>query len=178
MDRQSIRNEGVKGEAELRRLIPNAKASPSQKQGDAVLRIDGKDYFIEVKQCVKGNSINQVRAIKFTTLVVYSPQLPKPWAVLAPQEVARIVAEKERGQHNEVALECANLTLTSLPAGCRCSNDELAARVESAIRSSEPYGDLREALARLLDDLVEVKTAAREAVRKALQAGQKGGAAG
>ena len=166
---QAIRNEGRPAERKLLKLVPRAVKSPTQAAGDALIELAGQKYFIEVKKCAKGDTINQVRAIKFATLVVYSPQLPLPWAVVAPQNVVRLVLDKERGQHTEIALESANVSLKSLQ-GYRCSGEQLAGRVARAARSGAPYVALQRRLAELKSELRTLQASSAKAVRRALAA--------
>jgi len=172
MPRQAIRNEGEPAEREFLRLVTGARRSTSARLGDAVVPVDGQDSFVEVK-CVTSNTINQIRAIKFIPLAIYSPDKPLPWAVLSGVDVVRHVFEKERGQHSELALECANLSVSGLPNSVRCSESALSDAVIEAIRRGRRYPELAEVLQSLLRDLTELKTRYRELVSAALNTGDR-----
>lgn len=172
MPRQAIRNEGEPAEQEFFRLVAGARKSPSARLGDAVVAVDGRESYVEVK-CVTSNTINQIRAVKLIPLAIYSPEEPLPWAVLSGVDVVRQVFEKDRGQHSELALECANLTRSSLPQNLRCGDDTLNDRVVEAIRRDRRYPELVRVLKSLLDDLAEMKTKYRGLVSDALNDGDR-----
>lgn len=113
--RQAIRGEGNAAEKRFFELVPGSLACRNAKEGDAIVPIDGANYFVEVKECHaelgKGGTINQVRAIKFITCVVWAPN-HDCWYVISPDQLVQIAAGKSRGQHTEIAFECMNLSLT------------------------------------------------------------------
>jgi hypothetical protein len=150
--------------------VRNARKSDSEKHGDAIVEIDGQQNYVEIKFTTK-STINQIRAVKFIPLAIYSPQKPLPWAVLSAVEVVRLVHGKSRGQHNELALECAALTLSGLPPSSRYSDSQLSDAVHEAIRSARRYPELAATLNALMARLTATKTEYREKVRVALTAG-------
>lgn len=172
MARQAIRNEGAPAEQAFLAIVAMARASDSAKRGDAIVSRDGIDHYIEIKHTTS-NTINQIRAVKFIPLVIYSPQEPLPWAVIPAHEVVRLVVEKERGQHTELALESANLSLSGISASFRCGDAGLSQAVHGAIGAASAYQELREVLTELLQNLSEMKEQFREKVRAALAAGDK-----
>ena len=126
---------------------------------------------MEIKQCQKGCTINQVRAIKFILLVIYSPQYDKRWAVIPSQEVVRLVLNKGRGQHTEIPFECANLSLTSIPEKFRFTDQELTEAVKSAIRSTSRFGEVEKELNLLLGEILKMNSAYKDRIRAALVSG-------
>jgi hypothetical protein len=170
MARQAIRNEGADAEQQFIRLVKGAEESDADKKGDAIVRLDGRAHYVEVKYTTS-NTINQIRAIKFIPLVIYSPQLPVPWAVLPAHEVVRMVSEKNRGQHTELALESANMTLSSISSSFRCRPQELSDTVHQALRAADRYPSLQQLLQDLITRLTSIKEEFREAVRLALAEG-------
>lgn len=73
MARQAIRLEGDEGERLFVQLVPSARLrqkekGEKEKDGDAVVNVDGREQFIEVKECHalpgKPGTINQIRPIK------------------------------------------------------------------------------------------------------------------
>lgn len=172
MERQAIRNEGEGAEAEFLRLVTGARKSDSAKHGDAIVKVDGRDGYVEVK-FVTSNTINQVRAIKFIPVAIYSPQLTLPWAVLPAAEVVRLVFEKNRGQHTELALESANLSVSGLPTRFRFAGDGLSQAVHEAVRSARRYPELAATLTTLMKRLTDTKEEFQDKVRAALIAGDR-----
>jgi len=170
MPRQAIRNEGKGAEQLLLQLVENSQDSDSSKRGDAIVTVDGVGSYVEIKYTTS-NTINQVRAVKFIPLVIYSPQMPLHWAVLPSNEVVRLVFEKARGQHTELALECANMSLSGIPVTFRCSDEALSDAVHNAIREARKYSELKRKMDELLAELRGMETRYRAAVRDALRTG-------
>jgi hypothetical protein len=78
--------------------------------GDAVL--EGR--HIEIKRA-SSSTLNQVRAVKYLTLVVhYSPT--NAWYVVPAHVVVLMVSRRFRGQHTENPFESATLNLNNLVA--------------------------------------------------------------
>lgn len=132
--------------------------------------MDGEDWYVEVKH-VTSNTVNQVRAIKFIPLMIFSPQRPRPWAVLPPQEVIRLVYLKNRGQHTELALECANLTLNQIPERFWHESAGLRLAVLAAIQSAQRYQALRTCMQDLLLRIRALKQQVEAALKGALDLG-------
>ena len=103
----------------------------------------GDERYVEVKKASAG-TINQVRALKYITLVVYSP--PKDeWFVVPACDVVRLVAGKRRGQHCENPFECAALSTAKL-ADFKVDPTGLRDATLGAIAKSEAHPDLRDAM--------------------------------
>ncbi|MCH8314418.1 MAG: hypothetical protein IIA64_00460 [Planctomycetes bacterium] len=51
MARQTIRGEGHKAEVEFVKLVDGARFSDKSKQGDVIVHVDGKDFYVEIKEC-------------------------------------------------------------------------------------------------------------------------------
>lgn len=157
-ERQSIRGEGNEAEERFLRLVPGSQRSEQAKSGDVTVAIDGdRVCFVEIKENKKGPTINQVRAIKYITCAVWSPQDPNGWYVLPPDYLVRVAAGKSRGQHNEVAFECMNLSTNAIDREYFCTDDQLADRVRKAIQQGAAHPELADAMRRLDADLQALK---------------------
>lgn len=169
--RQAIRREGQGAEAAFLRLVEASRTSDNAKLGDVIVRVDAADHYVEVKECHAaqggGGTINQVRAIKFITCVVWAPN-QHCWYILSPDQLVRLASTKSRGQHTEIPYECMNFTLGSLPDDfhSKATDAELNAKVAAAIRRGAAAGDLRELMHLLLIEIIAVKTRYIEAVRE------------
>jgi hypothetical protein len=169
--RQAIRNEGKPAEQAFLRLVKNALPSDVARRGDAIVSVDGASSYVEIKH-VTSNTINQVRAVKFIPLVIYSPQFgDRPWAVLPAQEVVRLVLPKARGQHTEIALECANLSLSCIAGTFRCTSAGLDNAVQSAVRTARKYPTLERILHDLVNQLSALNAMFHTRIEGALRAG-------
>jgi hypothetical protein len=168
--RQAIRNEGEKAERIVLELVAGSRKSDSAKKGDAIVALDGADHYVEIK-FVTSNTVNQVRAIKFIPLAIYSPQEEKCWAVLPAYEVVRLVFHKDRGQHTELALESANMTLTGISQSFRCNDAELNSVVQNAIRSARKYSRLETTLVDFLACIRGIKGIYAQRIELALEEG-------
>lgn len=155
MARQAIRHEGDDAERSFLRLVKGSRPSPDSKRGDALVPVDNDWHFVEIKQC-QSNTINQVRAIKFIPLIVYSPENDLPWVVIPAHEVVRLVSAKSRGQHTEIPFESANLSLSQLPDNFRCGDAGLEQKVMQAIRDGSKFAEVKEFMASLHIELVEL----------------------
>lgn len=170
MPRQAIRNEGKPAEQLFLQLVKASRDSDSSKRGDAIVTVDGQPSYVEIKYTTS-NTINQVRAIKCIPLVIYSPQMALHWAVLPAHEVVRLVFKKARGQHTELALECANLSLSGILGTFRHSDEALSEAVHGAIRDAQKYPELKVTMDELLNELREMEARYQEGVREALSMG-------
>lgn len=112
------------------------------------------------------NTINQVRAVKYIPLVVYSP--PDDWYVVPPNEVVRLVALQTRGQHTENPFESAIVSLRNVDRRFRCRDDALRETTLRAVVEGEEHPELREAMAEVLRDCREVADAWLGRVRSLL----------
>lgn len=135
--------------------------------GDVEVLVDGAWYYVEIKEC-HANTINQVRAIKYLPLVVFTPGTPKPWLVLAPHELAAIVARRSRGQHNENPFECAALSLGNMPEGRRCTDTELDTWVKDALHSGNEHHEVKALLEEIHTEIVQLSESAKRRIIKAV----------
>ncbi len=169
--RQAIRNEGKPAEQAFLKLVANARPSDVARYGDAIVTVDGTSTYVEIKH-VTSNTINQVRAVKFIPLIIFSPQfIDRPWAVLPAHEVVRMVLPKARGQHTEIALECANLSLSGIDVTFRCNAADLDATVRNAVRAARTYESLAGILPDLVNALRELNETFRARIENALRQG-------
>lgn len=159
---QTLRHAGDKSKNLFRRLVTNVRRSNDFSAGDTEVNIDGNWYHIDVKDC-KANTVNQVRAIRYQTLVIYNDGV---WFVIPPQEVVRLAAQKSRGQHTEIPFECAALTLNQIQSVYRCSDSQLAERVYAAIRMGEQerFIEVKKAMNDLYSNLIKLKERAKSNV--------------
>lgn len=151
----TIRHRGDNAKNLFKALVTNVRRSNDFSSGDTEVYIDGKWYHIDVKNC-NSNSVNQVRAIRYQTLVIYNNGT---WYVIPPQEVVRLAMENSRGQHTEISFECAILRLNQIQAVFRCSEEQLADRVYTAVRmgQQEKYKPVVETMENLHMDLIKLK---------------------
>lgn len=117
--------------------LPGASKVPVSSKGDALL--DG--HLIEIKQATK-NTLNQVRAVKYLPLVVYFRPTER-WYVIPAHEVVRRIAAKARGQHTEIAFECATLSLAALSQFILEDDGDLRARTLAAVEESARFPELK-----------------------------------
>jgi hypothetical protein len=169
--RQAIRLQGEGAEDAFLKLVPGSRKSPNAKSGDVVVPLDGSEHFVEVKECHaearKGGTINQVRAIKYITCVVWAPN-QGCWYVVAPDQLVRFAANKTRGQHTEIPFESMNFNLASIgpTLHTKANNQELATAVHTAIRRGLASPKLGELMISLLDEIVALKRRYIDAVHK------------
>jgi hypothetical protein len=97
-----ISREGNFAEKEFQRLT-NAILLAHGAQADAWIR----GHSFEIKTA-SANVLNQVRPIRFHTVIVWDTE---QWYVIPAERVVEIAVEKKRGQHTENSLECCTLTL-------------------------------------------------------------------
>lgn len=152
---QAIRHQGDNAKNLFRRMVTNVRRTNDFSSGDTEVYLDGNWHHVDVKNC-RSNSINQVRAIRYQTLVIYNEGV---WYVLPPQEVVRLVARRSRGQHNEIPFECANISLSQIHSVYRCSDAQLPDRVYAAIRmgQQEQYKEIEKSMENLQTDLIKLK---------------------
>jgi hypothetical protein len=136
-------------------MVTNVRRTNDSSAGDTEVNIDGIWYHVDVKDC-QSSSVNQVRAIRYQTLVIYNEGV---WYVIPPQEVVRLVAQRSRGQHTEIPFECANISLTQIQSVYRCSDSQLAERVYASIRMGhqQQYIEVKEVMDNLYSDLIKLK---------------------
>lgn len=117
--------------------LTGASKVPVSSKGDALL----EGHLIEIKQATK-STLNQVRAVKYLPLVVYY-RPSGSWYVIPAHEVVRRVAAKPRGQHSEIAFECATLSLAALSQFQLDDEGDLRERTLIAIEESARFPELK-----------------------------------
>jgi len=143
--------------------LTGAKKAERAALGDAVL--DG--HYIEVKQA-NSSTLNQVRAVKYITLVAY--YVPdSEWFVVPANEIVRQCSLKMRGQHTENPFESATLNLRRLSNYVVDDEMELRERVLAAIAEAAKYADLAELMANVLKQSKALADQSAEEVREALE---------
>ncbi len=168
MSRQTIRHEGDAAEARFLELVRDSRKSAQPKQGDCEVLSGGTWRQVELKQCHRGGTINQVRAIKCIPLVIQCPPRGGGWVVIPPADLVRLVATKSRGQHNEIPFECANLTLNSLPDEYVCGDTALEAAVREALVESSSLAAARKVMSELTDGVRTLNETIKKRVRDLL----------
>ena len=172
--RASIRNEGQDAEDHFIRLVAAARASDLAKAGDAIVTVDGEDSYIEIKECHavvgKSGTINQVRAIKYITCVVWAPGHGW-WYVISPDQLVGIAAAKNRGQHTEIPFESMNFGIPNIPSDLhtRCADAELSDAVHEAVRRGRRRSDIQKAMAELLQDIQSLRSRYSHRVQQVLR---------
>lgn len=152
---------GQKAEDAFRELT-GASRTRYAREGDAVLN----GHNIEVKNATS-NTLNQVRAVKYITLVAYH-QPTATWYVVGPHEIVRLVSSKARGQHTENPFESATLNIKNLSEYRVASDGDLRQAVLDAIASGDSHPRLREAMAGVLEDSKDLARRSIQEVRELL----------
>jgi hypothetical protein len=124
--------------------LTGAQPSPTAAMGDAVL----KGHPIEIKRA-SSNTLNQVRAVKYITLVVYySPT--DDWYVVPAHVVVAAVSVKSRGQHTENPFESSTLSVGNLHPYKLDDSSQLRQATLDAIAKSAKFPALKEAMDEVL----------------------------
>ena len=89
------------------------------------------------------------------------------WYVVPAHELIRVVTARPRGQHNEIAYECACLNLTSF-AEFKVDAANLRESTLLAVRASAAYPELRSEMERVLKVARNTAAEIREQVRATL----------
>ena len=144
---QTLRQESNKIKEKFLKLLPKEMLCSDCNSRETIVVVDRKRYQIEIKSC-HSNSINQVRAIRFQTLIIYNSG---EWYVIPPQEVVKLVAQKSRGQHNEISFECANISLNKIESNFKCLEFEIPDKVALAIRIG--YGEKHRKIREKMNEL-------------------------
>lgn len=156
-----ISRAGAETERSYRQHTGATECSEAAK-GDAIL--DG--HYIEIKHAT-GTTLNQVRAVKYTTMVAY--HVPSDtWYVVPAHQVVRLVSRKARGQHTENPFESATLSTRNLNEFRVPSIELLRERTLAAIAESDARHDLRSAMEEILSDSKALAAASVEKVRALL----------
>jgi hypothetical protein len=123
--------------------------------------------IVEVKK-TSSYTLNQVRAVKYMPLVVYS-STEERWYVIPASEVVRQCAQERRGQHTENPFESATLSMRNLSAYALADASALPAAVLSAVEEAQKYPALKELLDRVLADSTALAARSVEEVGAALR---------
>lgn len=162
VDEYGISGGGREAEELFLRLTGATKVAVSS-EGDALL--DG--HLVEIKQATK-NTVNQVRAVKYLPLVVYH-RPTRVWYVLPAHEVVRRIAAKARGQHTEIAFECATLNLAGLSEFRLNEARDLRERTIQAIAESSKFPRLKTEMDSVRAQAIELAQESRRRVEAILR---------
>ncbi len=101
-------------------------------------------HAVEIKRATS-TTLNQVRAVKYITLVAF--HVPsETWFVVPACDVVRLVAQKTRGQHTENPFESATLSTNNLSAFVVAEPLGLRDATLAAVSKSAARPDLAEAM--------------------------------
>ena len=155
--RVGISKTGNKAEDLFRSLTSSLKPTEAV-LGDAVKN----GIYAEVKK-VSGDTLNQVRAVKYITLVAYDADLDN-WYVVPACDVVALIAGKERGQHTENPFESATLSLRNL-GPYKVSSTDLSSAWAAAVQKSDGKPLLKQKMKDVLKECKDLSTAHKNAVR-------------
>ena len=141
---ERITTAGRPTEQRFRELTGAAPADDSS-IGDAVLY----GQHIEVKRA-STDTINQVRPIRYVTLVVYSPPTDS-WYVIPASDVVRFAHAKTRGQHTVNPFECCTLSLSKMGEYRVRRVRDLKRSVRQAIETADRHPELRTLMTHVAD---------------------------
>lgn len=130
------------------RFIQLTGALPARRASDGDAVLDG--HLVEIK-AASSNTLNQVRATKFITLVAFDTRTTD-WYVVPAHEVVRLVSGKQRGQHTENPFESATLSVANLQMFRLASEDQLREAVLDAAAASAEFPEVRDAMQFVLDE--------------------------
>jgi hypothetical protein len=125
-------------------LLTGASKASKAALGDAVLN----EHSIEVKHA-SSNTLNQVRPVKYITLVAFHAPSDS-WYVVPAHDVVILASTKKRGQHTENPFESVTLNTGTLSRFQLAHEKELRQRVLDAINEAAKYPQLREEMLRVL----------------------------
>ena len=138
----------------------------SQKPTDAVLGDAVKNgIYAEVKK-VSGDTLNQVRAVKYITLVAYDADRDN-WYVVPACDVVALIAVKERGQHTENPFESATLSLRHL-GPYKVASADLSSSWAAAVQKSDGKPLLKQKMKDVLRECKKLSSDHKVAVRAML----------
>jgi len=153
---------GGDAEARFRRVTG---ASPAGRAADGDALLDG--HLVEVK-AASTSTLNQVRAVKYLTIVVLDQRIDR-WFVIPPHRVVRAVSTKARGQHTENPFESATLNLTAFSDCLLGEEVDLRTATLDAVEEGDRYPELREVMTDVAAQSKELATASRDRVQEVLQ---------
>ncbi len=148
--------------------LTGAELAPRAVLGDAIL----EGYYVEIKRAGTA-TLNQVRAVKYLTLVAY--HYPEPcWYVVPPQHVVAHAARRGRGQHTENPFESITVSLNALSEFRIEDESQLRERTLAAAREGEQYPEIKDAMTWVLE---QSRALAQASTRRVLEAIQRHGLA-
>lgn len=124
--------------------LTGAHPAARSADGDAVL----EGQLFEIKKA-STPTLNQVRAVKYITLVAYDVARDV-WFVVPAHEVVRLVSLKHRGQHTENPFESATLSLIDV-AHYRVETSELRDACLTAAALAKNVPEVATAMHRVLE---------------------------
>ncbi len=162
-DAAGISKSGERAEATFRQLT-GATKPVERALGDAILH----GHYIEVKKA-SSTTLNQVRAVKYITLVAYSTER-EIWYVVPASEVVRQCAGKPRGQHTEIPFESATLSINTLSKfevdpDADDVGKAITAAVADAVVEADRYPELRSLMEKVLADANKLSEDSRARVQ-------------
>jgi hypothetical protein len=119
-----ITNRGSWVENEFRRITGSSRLKNAE--GDAEL----SGCRVEIKTA-STQTVNQVRPLKYLTLVIFDTK-HKEWYVVPANVIVEYASAKMRGQHTEIAFECMTLRIDKLPAKFKTTEAQLGEAVKNA----------------------------------------------
>lgn len=138
--------------------LTGASPAPRSRGGDALL--DG--HLVEVKKTT-GRTVNQVRAVKYLPVAVFS-EPSATWYVIPAHQIVVAVARKQRGQHTENPFESTTLDLSNFyDTAVRDPASNLKSVTLAAIAASGEFPELHDVMAEVLRTAQQT---AREAHRR------------
>jgi len=158
--RVGISKTGNKAE-DLFRGFTSSRKPAEARFGDA----EKNGHFAEVKK-VSGDTLNQVRAVKYITLVAYDAERDE-WFVVPACDVVALIATKERGQHTENPFESSTLSLRNL-GPYKVASTNLSTAWAAAVLKSEGKPLLAQKMKDVLQECKDLSTAHKKAVRALL----------
>ena len=143
-------------------ILTGATKSSKSSLGDAVL----ESNYIEVKRATS-KTLNQVRAVKYITLVAFH-EPTSSWYVVPAHCVVIMVSKKSRGQHTENPFESSTLSISKLGRFRVTDESTLRHRVLEAVADSDMYHELRAEMFRVLSRSKELAAESIVSVRKSM----------
>ena len=152
----AISREGDESERLFQSIVSHATVpSEGAAYGDVRIVVGDSVHYLEIKCCKSksGGTLNQIRAMKYIPLIVHLPNQAPHWMVVPPNKLVEITAQRRRGQHTEIALESATISVNSLDKSFWCDEKALEQRVVSAIHEGQKYPLLKQAMVDLKRDI-------------------------
>lgn len=151
------------GDDAEKRFIEATGATRTERAADGDAILDGK-HVVEIKSA-KANTLNQVRAVKYLTLVALQGD---KWFVVPAHEVIALVSGKSRGQHTENPYESSTLNLRSLDKYI-VEERHLGTAVREAAESAAQYPRLRATMQQIMTQSRQLADHSRATVNECLR---------